>query len=298
MRVAVSGAGGLIGTALCRALRSRHDEVVRLVRRPAGPGEVSWDPEAGRLDASQLAGVTAAVNLAGAGIGERRWTAERRRLLVSSRVAPTALLAEALGSLDPPPRVLVNASAIGIYGDRGDEVLDEASAPGSGFLADLCQRWEAATAAVVDAGIRTALVRSGIVLSAAGGALGRQLPLFRLGLGGRLGSGRQWTSWISLDDEVGALLHILDGELSGPVNAVAPEALPNADFTVALGRALRRPAVLPVPAPALRLVLGAGLADEAVLASQRVRPAVLESSGYRFTHPGIDGALAAVVSRG
>jgi uncharacterized protein (TIGR01777 family) len=297
VRVAVSGSSGLIGTALCRALVGRGDEVVRLVRRPPGPGEAAWDPAAGRVDEGALAGTDAVVNLAGAGIGDRRWTPGRRRELVASRVDATSVLARALAAAGERPRVLVNASAVGVYGDRGDELLDETSAPGSGFLADLCRRWEQATAPAAEAGVRVLCVRSGIVLSAAGGALGRQLSLFRLGLGARLGSGRQWVSWISIQDEVGVLLHVLDhDDLHGPVNAVAPGAVTNRQLTAALGRVLRRPAVLAVPAPLLRAALGRELADEALLASQRVRPAVLERSGYRFAHPDLDGALEALLA--
>lgn len=297
MRVAIGGAGGLIGSALDRALRHDGHEVIRLVRREAKTGEVHWDPAAGTLDAGALAGVDAVVNLAGAGIGDRRWTPARRRLLVSSRLDSTGVLAGALARLDPPPRVLCNASAIGIYGDRGDEVLGEQSEPGSGFLAELCRRWEAATRAASDAGIRTVLLRSGVVLSALGGALARQLPLFRLGLGGRLGPGRQWTSWVALEDEVAAIGFLLEhDEVSGPVNVVAPGPVRNADFTAALGRALRRPAVLAVPATALRLALGRGLVDEALLASQRVVPTVLQEAGYGFRYPDLDRALAAALA--
>lgn len=297
MQVAVSGASGLIGSALCRALEERGDEVVRLVRRPARAGEVRWDPGSQALEAAALAGVEAAVHLSGAGIGNRRWTSSRRELLVSSRVDSTALLAGVLSRLDPAPRVLVNASAVGIYGDRGDEELTEASPTGTGFLAELCLRWEGATAPAVAGGIRTVRLRSGIVVSGAGGALGRLLPLFRCGLGGRLGSGRQWVSWISITDEVRAVLHCLDhANLSGPVNAVAPQPVTNAELTRSLGRAVRRPAVVAVPAPALRLALGRDLVDEVLLASQRVRPASLEESGFVFAHPDIDAALAGVLA--
>jgi uncharacterized protein (TIGR01777 family) len=296
MRVAVSGASGLIGSALCRALEERGDHVVRLVRHAPRAGEVAWDPGSGVLDGRGLAGVEAAVHLAGAGIGNRRWTPARRALLVSSRVDSTTLLAATLAGLDPQPRVLVSASAVGIYGDRGAEELTEASPLGTGFLAELCRRWEAAASSAAAAGIRTVCLRSGIVLSRSGGALARQMPLFRLGLGGRLGSGRQWVSWISITDEVKVVLHALDHEtLSGPVNAVAPNPVTNAEFTSALGRAVHRPAVLAVPAPALRLALGRELVDEALLASQRVRPTALQNSGFAFSHPDVDSALADVV---
>ena len=299
MRVVVSGSSGLVGSALCRALEAGGHEVTRLVRRAPGRGEASWDPGRGTLDAGALHGAEAVVHLAGVGIGDRRWTPARRRAIVSSRVDSTALLARALPTLDPPPRVMVSASAVGFYGDRGDEVLSEQSEPGAGFLAELCRDWEAAARPVAEAGIRLVRLRSGIVLSATGGALARQLPLFRLGLGGRLGSGRQWTSWVTLDDEVRAVVHALEhAGVEGPVNVSAPGALTNRDFTAALARALRRPAVLAIPPAALSIVLGRQLVHEMVLASQRVRPTALEASGFAFAHPEIDGALAAVLGRG
>jgi uncharacterized protein (TIGR01777 family) len=296
MQVVVSGSSGLVGSALCRRLVADGHEVRRLVRRPAGPGEVHWDPEAGTVDPAALAGTDAAVHLAGAGIGDRRWDSGRRRLLVDSRVRSTTLLATTLAGLDPAPAVLVCASAVGVYGDRGEELLTETSGRGTGFLADLCRQWEQAADPARRAGIRTVHLRSGIVLSAAGGALAKQLPLFRLGLGGRLGSGRQWTSWVSLDDEVAAVRHALDdARLSGPVNVTSPEPVTNAGLTAALGRALHRPAVLAVPAPALRLVLGRGLVDEVLLASQRALPAALEAVGFSFRHRSLPEALAAVL---
>ncbi|HMK63668.1 MAG TPA: TIGR01777 family oxidoreductase [Acidimicrobiales bacterium] len=299
MRVVVAGSSGLIGTALCRALDSRGHVVIRLVRRrSSGPSELSWEPRTGQIDEGALEGVDALVNLAGAGIGDRRWSAGRRRLLVSSRIDSTSLLARTLASLEPPPRVLVNASAVGIYGNRGDEVLDEHSEPGDGFLAGLCRQWEASVSVAAQAGIRTVLVRSGVVLSASGGALARQLPLFRLGLGGRLGNGSQWLSWISLEDEVRVLLRAIDDDgLSGPVNSVAPQPVTNRQFTTALGRALQRPAVLAVPPPALRLVLGRGLVDDVLLASQRVRPAALQAVAHGFAHGDLDTALAALLNK-
>ncbi|HLM96249.1 MAG TPA: TIGR01777 family oxidoreductase, partial [Acidimicrobiales bacterium] len=246
-----------------------------------------------------LDGADAVVHLAGAGIGDKRWSATRRQEIVSSRVQSTALLARSLAELDRPPSVLVSASAVGVYGDRGDEELTEASGPGSGFLAELCRAWEDATGRATQAGIRVVRLRSGVVLSAHGGALARQLPLFRLGVGGRLGSGRQWLSWISLADEVGAVLHALDEpSLEGPVNATAPTPVTNRDFTAALGRALHRPAVLAVPGFALRVALGSDLASEMVLAGQRVLPAKLSASGYEFSHADIDTALAALLASG
>ncbi len=297
MRVVVSGSSGLIGSALCRALEGSGHDVVRLVRRTPRPGESSWDPPAGTIDTAGLGRIDGVVHLAGAGIGDRRWSPARRRLLVASRVGTTALLARTLARLDPVPRVLLNASATGFYGDRGDEVLNEESPAGTGFLADLCRQWEQAVAPAAEAGIRSVRLRSGIVLSAAGGALARQLPLFRLGLGGRLGNGRQWTSWVSGEDWVRAALFLLEHDtLAGPVNMVAPEPVTNGVFTSALGRSLHRPAVLPVPATALRVVFGRGLVDEALLASQRVHPVALEAAGFAFRHRDIDTALPAILA--
>ncbi len=297
MRVVISGSSGLIGRSVAAALGARGDVVTSLVRRPPTTGEARWDPEAQSIDAGALEGADAVVHLAGAGIGDRRWSAARRREIVSSRVQATTLLARAVAALDPRPTVLVSASAVGFYGDRGDEQLTEDSEGGEGFLADLCRDWEAATEPAAQAGIRVVRLRSGVVLSSHGGALARQLPLFRYGLGGRLGTGRQWLSWISLDDEVGAILHALaEPTLVGPLNATAPAPVTNRAFTRALGRALHRPAVLAVPGFALRVALGSDLASEMVLAGQRVLPARLTATGYTFHHTEIDTALSAVLS--
>jgi uncharacterized protein len=296
VKVAVTGSHGLIGSALVGRLRDGGHDVVRVVRSDGpGPGEIAWDPAAGRLDPADLVGVDAVVNLAGAGLGERRWNAERKAVLVSSRVAGTELLARTMAGLDRRPDVLVSASAVGFYGDRGDEVLTERSTPGTGFLADLCVRWEAATAAAEDAGIRTVHIRSGIVLASGGGALARQLPFFRVGLGGRLGRGQQYWSWITLADEVSAIVFALSAGIRGAANLAAPNPVTNAEVSAALGRALHRPAVVPVPAPALRLVMGAEMAREVALASQRATPGALTAAGFTFTHPTIDAALAAVL---
>jgi uncharacterized protein (TIGR01777 family) len=297
MRIVISGSSGLIGRSVTAALRTRGDDVTRLVRRAPGPGEAQWEPESGSIDADALEGADALVNLGGAGIGDKRWSAPRRREIVSSRVQATSLLARTLAGLDHAPTVLVSASAVGYYGDRGDEELTEDSAPGRGFLADVCRDWEDATGPAAEAGVRVVRLRSGVVLSAHGGALARQLPLFRLGVGGRLGDGRQWLSWISLSDEVRAILHVLDQpSVQGPVNATAPEPVTNRDFTRALGRALHRPSILAVPGVALRVALGSDLASEMVLAGQRALPTMLSATGFTFDHPHIDVALADVLS--
>jgi uncharacterized protein (TIGR01777 family) len=298
MKVVVSGSHGLIGSALCSALESGGHDVLRLVRGPAGPGEVSWDPASGTLDAAELQGTDAAVHLSGAGIGDKRWTPQRKREILDSRVKSTDLLSRRLASLDPRPAVLVSGSAVGAYGDRGDEKLTEDSPPGSGFLAGLVEQWEGATAPATEAGIRVVTIRTGIVQSATGGAMAPLLPLFKFGLGGRLGSGRQYWSWISLDDEVGAIIHALTtDELSGPVNLTAPNPVTCAEYAKTLGRVLGRPAVLPVPRFALALVLGAEAADEVVLASQRAMPQRLEQTGYRFQHTQLEPALRSVLHK-
>ncbi|MER6264447.1 TIGR01777 family oxidoreductase [Streptomyces sp900105245] len=292
-RIAVAGASGLIGSALVRSLTDDGHEVVRLVRRaPRGPGEVRWDPERGSVDAPGLIGCDAVVDLAGAGIGDRRWTPEYKRLIRDSRVLGTAALAEAVASLAEPPKVFVSGSAIGFYGDTGDRVVDESAPPGDGFLPSLCVEWEEAAAPAEEAGVRTVFVRTGLVVARGGGAWGRLFPLFKAGLGGRLGDGRQYWSYIALADEVAAIRHLIDGEsLSGPFNLTAPEPLTNREITEAMARVLRRPALFPVPAPVLRAALGELAGD--VLGSQRVVPARLLESGFRFAFPGIDDAIRA-----
>jgi uncharacterized protein (TIGR01777 family) len=299
LRVAISGASGLVGSALAAFLTSGGHQVVRLVRRdPDAEGEVRWDPARGELDARALEGVDAVVNLAGEGIAGRRWNPERKAAIRSSRIESTHLLASTLAQLERRPRVLVNASAIGFYGDRGDELLDEKSTLGSGFLAEVCREWEAATWPAEEAGIRVAKLRIGIVLSPAGGVLKIMLGPARLGLGGSLGNGRQFMSWIALDDLVGVIHHALfDESLSGAVNATAPNPAPNAEVVRALGRVLRRPSRLSVPAGLLRLAMGRELADETALASTRARPGRLESSGFQFLHPELEPALRAELGR-
>ncbi|MFC0037219.1 TIGR01777 family oxidoreductase [Actinomadura rayongensis] len=283
MRVAVSGASGLIGAALAESLAGDGHEVVRLVRRAARrAGEVGWDPFG---EVGALTGVDAVVHLAGAGIGERRWTSAYKREIYDSRVRGTATLASALARMGEPPRVFVSGSAVGFYGDAGERVLTEDDPAGGDFLARVCRDWEGAAGAAADAGIRTVRIRTGLVVSSRGGAFGRMLPLFRLGLGGPLGGGRQYWSLISLADEVAAIRHVIDTPaVSGPVNLVCPDPVTNREVTASLGRALHRPAVLPVPGPALRLALGE-FARTGVLASQRVVPKRLLASGFTFAHP-------------
>jgi len=299
LHIALTGAGGLIGSALVQRLTELGHRVTPLVRRAAGPGEIHWDPEGGALDPADLEGVDAAVHLAGENVGAR-WTAARKARIRSSRVRGTELLSRALARLRRSPAVLVSASAIGIYGDRGDEVLSETSALGNPereFLASVGQAWEAAAEPARGAGIRVVHPRFGVVLSPEGGALKKMLWPFRLGAGGRLGSGRQWMSWIALDDTVSAVVHLLTSEaLSGPVNVTAPAPLQNRDFTRILGQVLSRPTPFPVPPAALRLALGE-MGDAALLASARVVPARLTASGFRFRYPDLDSALRHVLGK-
>jgi hypothetical protein len=297
--VLVSGASGLVGAALVPFLTTGGHPLARLVRHPAGAaGEVAWDPARGTIDRERLAGFDAVVHLAGESIAAGRWTPARKARIRASRVEGTRCLAEALAALPTPPRVLVCASAIGVYGDRGDEILDDASPPGEGFLADVCRAWEAAAEPARRRGIRVVHLRLGVVLTPAGGALARLLPPFRLGVGGRVGSGRQYTSWIAIDDALGAIHHALVTEaLDGPVDAVAPEPVRNAEFTRVLAAVLGRPAVVPLPATAARLAFGE-LADALLLASTRVRPTRLGASGYRFRHAGLEPALRHLLGRG
>jgi uncharacterized protein len=290
VRVAITGASGLIGTALVDHLTSGGHDVVRLVRRPArGADEVSWDPVNGVLDPGALDGVDAAVNLAGAGVGDRRWTPAYKQLIRSSRLDATRTLVTALSAMSTPPRVLVSASAEGFYGDRGEEVLTEQSPGGEGFLADVVRDWEAQAHRAQDAGIRVATARTGLVMAPQGGAFAKVLPLARLGLAGPLGSGRQWWAWITMPDEVAALTHLLTAEVGGPVNLCVPDPARNGDVVRAIGSALHRPALLPAPGLALRLVLGE-FADD-VLASIRMTPKVLQDSGFTFTHPELEDAV-------
>jgi uncharacterized protein (TIGR01777 family) len=298
MQIAVTGASGLVGTALMASLRADGHEVRPLVRRDTDdPRAIRWDPDADQIDAASLEGLDGVVHLAGAGIGTKRWSAATRSEVLESRVRGTDLLARTLAGLERPPGVLLSGSAMGYYGDTGDEARTESSPPGDDFFSRLCIAWEAAAQPAIDAGIRAAFLRTTVVLSARGGALGRMLPLFRFGLGGPLGSGRHWWSWITLTDEVGAIRFLLDHDISGPVNLGSPNPVTNAELTRTLGRLLHRPTVLPAPAFALRLVLGAEFADRQLLIDHRVSPEVLTTAGYQFVHPDIESALAAVLSK-
>ena len=292
MHVTITGASGLIGSALTDHLRADGHTVSRLVRSaPAIASDRQWDPAAGQLDPAALDGVDAVVHLAGAGIGDHRWTATYRQTVLSSRVRSTDLLARTLAGMADGPKILLSGSAIGFYGNRGDEELDETSAAGTGFLADVCTQWEAATATAEAAAVRVAHLRTGIVLSRKGGALKKLLPLFKLGLGGRFGNGKQWQSWISIDDEVAAISHLLGADVAGAVNLTAPNPVTNRDFTRILAEVLHRPGVLAVPKFAPGLLLGRDLADHLLFQGQRVLPHALRESGYTFRHETLDAAL-------
>jgi uncharacterized protein len=306
MKIVIAGSSGLIGSALVRVLRSEGDgqthQVLRLVRRaPAADDEISWDPSAGRApDAADLAGVDAAINLAGAGLGDHRWTDDYKRQIVESRISSTALLSKSLAELEPRPRVLLSGSAIGYYGDTGDNTVDESAPAGTDFLADVAVQWEAATAVATDAGIRTVLLRTGIVLSTKGGALGKVLPMFKAGVGGRLGSGKQFLSWIARPDYISAVRFLLDAEgidgadaISGAVNMTAPNPVTNREYTKALAAAVHRPALFPAPTPALRIALGEFAGS--VVGSQRVVPKRLLDAGFEFAYPEVGPALRALV---
>lgn len=305
MRIVVAGSSGLVGSALIPALEAAGHEVRRLVRPGGAAAGIAWDPAAGAIDTAALEGADAVVNLAGRNIGERRWDEAERRLVWDSRIGATGLLARAVSGLARPPSVLINASAVGFYGHRPGEHLDEASPAGRGFFPELCAAWEAATEPAASAGARVVLLRSGVVLSRSGGALARLLaPLgpawlspYRWGLGGWLGDGTQVWSWISLGDEVRAILHLLGSDLSGPVNLTTPEPVDNKRFVKAVGRALGRPVWLPIPRLVPRLVLGRDLADLLLFDSAAVLPARLEADGFTFTYPGLEGAVGAALGR-
>ncbi len=295
MRIAISGSSGLIGGALARSLEADGHDVVPLVRGATDqrPGAVRWDIDRGDIDTAALEGLDGVVHLAGEGIGERRWSDDQKRKILESRTKGTALLVGALASLDAKPPVLVSGSAVGIYGDRGDEQLTEASATGKGFLAEVATAWEAAAEPAVAAGIRVPRIRTGIVLDRHGGALQRLAKIGRLGVLGKLGSGRQWMSWISLADEVGAIRFLLEPgcDLAGPVNLTAPAPVTNAVFTKALGRVLHRPTLLPVPSFGPKLLLGSELANTLLYEGQRVLPDALVDAGYEFRHTDLEPTL-------
>lgn len=290
--IMITGSSGLIGSALVSFLTAGGHRVTRLVRsKPRTADEAQWNPDAGTIEASRLEGLDAVVHLAGENIGAERWTDERKARIRDSRLKGTRLLSDTLAKLPQPPRVLVSASAIGYYGDRGDQRLHEESPPGSGFLADLSRQWEAATKPAAQRGIRVVTLRTGIVLSPKGGALARMLTPFRMGIGGIIGSGKQYMSWIAIDDLIGAIVHAITTHLlHGPVNAVSPHPVTNSEFTKTLGRVLGRPTLLPLPGFAARLALGE-MADELLLFSARVEPAKLLASGYRFQYPELEPAL-------
>ena len=297
MDIVVSGATGLVGSALSKELEGKGHRVIGLSHsKPSSEDTIRWDPSRGQIDASRLEGVDAVVHLAGESI-VGRWTEEKKRKILDSRVQGTRLLAENIAGLSEKPRAMVCASAIGYYGDRGNELLREESSPGNSFLSKVVEEWEASAKPAWEAGIRVSNLRFGIVLSPEGGALGTTLPLFKLGGGGKVGSGKQWWSWVALDDVVGALIHALeDDSVEGPVNVAAPNPLTNAEYTKVLGDVLNRPTFFPAPAPALRLALGE-VADELLLASARVEPAKLKETNYEFRYPKLESALRHLLGR-
>ncbi len=296
--IAITGASGLIGTALASHLTAAGDRVIRFTRTGASTDStIAWDPAAGRIDADRLRGVDAVVHLAGAGIGDKRWTDDYKREILESRTKSTALLAAAMADFADGPKVMLSGSAIGYYGASLDAEFDESSPAGDGFLADVCVQWERSAEPAVAAGVRTAYLRTGIVLSPRGGALKKLLPLFKLGAGGRMGSGRQWQSWISIDDEVAAIDHLLRNDVRGAVNLTAPQPVSQAEFTRVLAKVVKRPALLPVPSFGPKLLLGSELADALLFTGQKVMPKALEASGYSFRHRDLESALRHLLKR-
>jgi uncharacterized protein (TIGR01777 family) len=298
MNILISGSTGLIGSELVSLLTENHHRIIRLVRRPrTGPGEIHWDPNAGTLNPQALEGIDAVVHLAGENIASGRWTAERKRRIRESRIKGTQLLAQSLSRLFDPPKVMVSVSAVGYYGDRGDERLDEESDPGTGFLPDLCQQWEGATHAAMLRGIRVVIPRVGMVLSANAGALPLMLRAFRLGVGGKIGSGRQYMSWIAIQDLVGMIHHVINNPfIHGPVNAVSPNPVTNQEFSKTLAATLSRPSIFALPAFAARLIFGE-MADGALLASTRAFPERLKQSGFKFRFPDLESALIQILQK-
>jgi hypothetical protein len=296
MKILVTGSTGLVGSALVPRLKTSGHEVIRAVRHASGkPDEVFWDPEGGKIDTARLSAIDAAINLAGENVAGR-WTDEKKRRIRDSRVKGTRLLAEVLPRLDPKPKVLISASAIGFYGNRGAEVMYEDSSSGAGFLAEVCREVEAASAPASENGIRVVKLRIGVVLSPRGGALAKMLTLFKLGLGGRVGSGKQYMSWIALADVVGIIEYALENNsLSGPINTVAPNPVTNLEFTKTLGRVISRPTIFPIPAFGLKLIFGGEMVNETLLSSTRVEPRTLRGAGYQFRFPELEGALKSVL---
>ncbi len=299
MKVAITGASGMVGTALKDKLKAEGHEVVSYARKvsPGQTGEFAWNPDAGTIDTAGLVGVEAVVNLAGENIAGKRWSAEQKEKIRASRVKGTTLLANTIAALAVKPEVLVSASAIGFYGDRGDEMLTENSAPGTGFLAEVCKEWEQSTKAAEASGVRIVMARFGVILSKNGGALQKMLPIFQMGGGGIIGSGKQYMSWVTLDDVVNALIFAVQNKsVKGAVNIVAPNSVRNSEFTDALGHALHRPVVLPLPAFAAKLIMGE-MADELLLSSARVEPLALEENKFGFEYPNLAGALLHTLSQ-
>jgi uncharacterized protein len=292
LKIVISGAGGLIGSELILFLAKNKHEILRLVRKQqTGLGEIRWDPLNGQLEKSELEGVDAVIHLAGENIADGRWTAAKKRRIRESRIQGTLLLARSLSHLFEPPKMLISVSAIGFYGDRGEEELNEESSPGTGFLPDLCREWEDATTSAAMRGIRVVIPRIGMVLSPSGGALSKMLPIFRMGIGGRIGNGSQYMSWVTMEDLIGIINHSVNSEsLNGPVNAVSPNPVTNRLFSETLARILDRPAFLSLPAIAAHIVFGQ-MAREALLAGAKVKPAKLIKSKYKFQFPDLDGAL-------
>lgn len=297
MKILISGSHGLVGTALIKSLEPEGHEIFRLVRHaPNSRSEIEWSPDRYSIALARIEGFDAVVHLAGESIAEGRWSEEKKKRIRESRVKGTKLLADALANLSSPPRTLISASAIGYYGDRGDEVLTEASRPGDDFLSEVCVEWEKATALATEKGIRVVNTRFGIILDAKGGALAKMLTPFRMGIGGRIGSGKQWMSWIALDDVVGGIKFALTNEtLSGPVNFVAPNAVTNSEFTKTLGKVLSRPTLFPIPAFGVRLVFGE-MADALLLSSQKVEPTKLHTAVYQFQYSNLDDALRRAIA--
>ena len=297
MKVLITGSSGLVGSALTDFFVANGDEVIRLMRRSAPADSPVWDPENGEIDLAGVRDISAVVHLAGDNLGEGRWNDRKKNSILNSRVKGTQLLSEFFAATEHKPNVIVSASAVGYYGNRGEERVDEASEPGKGFLADVCRQWEEATASAVDVGIRVANLRLGLILSAEGGALKKMLLPFRIGLGGVIGSGKQYMSWVSIDDVIGTIQHIIANEaVRGPVNLVSPNSVSNREFTKTLGQVLNRPTIFPMPAFAARIAFGE-MADELLLSSTRVIPKKLMDSGYEFRHPELGGAFEHLLNR-